>query len=512
MFERLAAFGYVVAVPGFWLAAVSGALYALAYPGAGAWPLVFVAFVPLLRALDDADLHWSRALGLGLTSGFVAQLMACHWLLATLHEFARLPWLLAAAATLGLCAYQGGVFALFAWLCWMAKRRGRALSVFAPLSMAAAEFLYPALFPSYVGAVVRPLALLQLAELGGPALVTLLAMSVNAAVHVAWTVQRTGLASVAKRRAVLRPLVVAGACLLLAYAYGAVRITQLRARIASAPRLTVGVVQANARAFSSLSDRGELRRLHAEQSKQFQRPVELLIWPETSLHYALVPGTKSARQLLGPLATAVLFGGLTQGPASSLYNSAYLADAGGRVLGRTDKQHLIPFAEYVPLSARFPALDRWLPNSGQFVAGPEAGALPLGSHRLGVSLCYEDLLPGFVRQAVARTNPHLLVNLSNDVWFGRSSATQLHEALAILRAVENRRYLVRANNSGVSAAIDPTGEVVARTTPFARENLVAQVAWLDGETLYTHVGELIAWLALAATLLGSLWPPSQRRA
>jgi apolipoprotein N-acyltransferase len=131
-------------------------------------------------------------------------------------------------------------------------------------------------------------------------------------------------------------------------------------------------------------------------------------------------------------------------------------------------------------------------------------ALPLGPYRIGVLICYEDILPGFARRVVRETRPHLLVNLTNDAWFGDTNEPWIHLALAKLRAVEHRRFLARATNTGVSAVIDPAGRVVTRSGTFTRETLQAEVALLDTTTVYARVGDWPSWAAvLAVTVLAS---------
>jgi len=130
--------------------------------------------------------------------------------------------------------------------------------------------------------------------------------------------------------------------------------------------------------------------------------------------------------------------------------------------------------------------------------------------RLGVLICYEDILPGFVRRVVRDTRPHLLVNLTNDAWVGDTPEPWIHLALAKLRAVEHRRYLVRATNTGVSAVIDPAGRVVTRSGAFTRENLRAEVAMLEDTTPYALWGDWPSWIALAA-VLRMAFPVGKRR-
>jgi apolipoprotein N-acyltransferase len=143
-----------------------------------------------------------------------------------------------------------------------------------------------------------------------------------------------------------------------------------------------------------------------------------------------------------------------------------------------------------------------LPQVDDFDAARDTPALHLGPWRIATPICYEAVRPDFVRRMVAAARPHLLVTLANDARFGDSQEPWLHFALARLRAVEQRRYLVRATNSGISAVVDPAGRVVARTGVLTRENLRALVHPLDGETVYARLGDRPAWVAAAVVALG----------
>ncbi len=186
-----------------------------------------------------------------------------------------------------------------------------------------------------------------------------------------------------------------------------------------------------------------------------------------------------------------------------LFNSALITDLAGEVRGRYDKQYLLGFGEYLPFGETFPILYEWSPNSGRFTPGMSLSPLPLGAHRVATVICYEDIIPAFVN-SVMRTEPsQLIVNITNDAWFGDSTEPWIHLALAKGRAVEHRRYLVRSTNSGVSAIVDPVGRVVAHTGTFREAALRAEVAWLDGRTPYELWGDLPWWLGAAASLLAA---------
>jgi apolipoprotein N-acyltransferase len=486
------------------LAALSSVLFVLAYPGVGAWPLAFVAFVPVLYATVQLVQRDTQALAVGLCFGALTQAGGYSWLLPTLREFSGLPVAACVLVFALLCLYQGGQLALFAWLVYRVRRTGRDALAYTPLGIAAVELAYPLLFPNPFGASLhRAIWPLQLAELGGPALLSMLLLLLNAAVCAAlcW--------AGGERARPTRLLGAAALSLVLACGYGALRSAQVSASTATSPKLTVGLVQANLGSWQKREDRAEGRHRHIEQSKQLEHTArpELLIWPETALHYLIPADAKSLAPWLRPLTTPVLLGALahrTPGGRAELYNSAFLTDVGGRVLGRSDKVRLLPFGEYIPFGDRFPALYDLSRGSGQFTPGAGASALDFRGHRLAVLICYEDVLPGYVRQTMLRGDPELLVNISNDAWFGHSREPFIHLALATLRAVEHRRYLVRSGNSGVSAVIDPVGRVVAQIAPFTRGNLRAEVGLRSGRTPFTRAGDWPGWLALIGCAFGAV--------
>jgi apolipoprotein N-acyltransferase len=487
-------------VGSYLLAVVSGVLYVLGFPGFGIWPLSLVALVPVLHVVDR-ELSWRRMLGVAFVFGATTQLFGFHWLVGTLRAFSALPPVLCALVYGLICFLQAGQQAAFVLLCFRVKLNGRDPLWLAPLCFGAVELVYPLLFPNYFGASLhRATWLAQLAELGGPILVSMLLVAVNAALCAALRPAHVGVR--------MRAVGIGASLLALVSGYGALREQQVLAAAARAPKLEVGVVQANMGTRQKREDRPEGKRRYLEQSRGLElatpRRPDLLVWPETAVQYVLPADTKNVSQVLGPLTTPVLFGGLghrlVQG-RPQLWNSAFLTDAAAHVLGRSDKMHLIPFAEYVPLGDRVPRLYDMLPNSGQFTAGERPIALPFRGKRIAALICYEDVLPGFVREVVRATRPNLLVNLSNDAWFGDSQEPEIHMALAELRAIEHRLYFVRASNSGPSAVIDPVGRVLGRTRAFERANLQHEIAFMPGGTLYTALGDWPGWLGLLATAL-----------
>jgi predicted amidohydrolase len=207
--------------------------------------------------------------------------------------------------------------------------------------------------------------------------------------------------------------------------------------------------------------------------------------------------------------TPLLMGVLTSGPnpedpeRSLDYNSSLLMSGSGQVLGRYDKNFLLLFGEYLPLAGTFPFLRKWLPEAGDVTPGEDVAVLNSGPARLGVLVCYEGIIPSFTRK-VAQQNPNILVNLTNDAWFGKTEEPYLHMQLAAFRAIEHRRFFIRSTNTGVSVAVDPVGRILHQTSIEGAETFTTDAALMTEQTLYLRFGDLFAWCccALGALLAG----------
>jgi len=211
----------------------------------------------------------------------------------------------------------------------------------------------------------------------------------------------------------------------------------------------------------------------------------------------------------GVLEVPHIIGGIvteTVGDEEKAYNSALLVE-GSTIMGRYDKRRLLPFGEMIPFGETFPVLYELSPQSGHISPGRASTPLQFGDKRIAVMICYEDVLPGLVNGAVADTNPDLLVNLTNDAWFGETWEPWMHHALARFRAVEHHRYFLRATNTGVSSIVDPVGRVIAHTETFRPELLTGEVRYLQGGTVYETIGDTPWYLSA----LAALWFALRRR-
>lgn len=494
-------------------ACVSGVLCRVAIDPAAPWPALLLSWALLIVAVDQ--LSWRRAAALGLLQGLVAAGLGFHWLYVGFHHVLSFSIAKAALSSGGLILSLALRSAVIAGCYRLAAGRGWPSVVAFPLALVATELVYPSVFPWYTGhfGLVLPIWS-QLAEFGGPLALSFWIALVNAGFAQAWLCRR-------RWQLAMPGLVCALSTLATVSVVGWLQLRALAPRIQAAKVARIGVVQGNLKP-ARLETRDPIRAYRSPSIDLLRRDpnLDLIVWPETAIYsrtlatqlpafvrdsiwHASDPGDLD---LNVPLLIGMSLKDAPPECASEpcpermqipLSNSAVLVSQRGRVLGQYDKRRLMPFGESS-------ILPRFLRDQSavreEYRAGNSDAALSLGSHRLGVSICYEDILHRNFRSAVATSNPDLLINLTSDSWFRLTAASGLHLNLARLRAVEHRRFLLRSTTTGVSSLVSPTGEVVWSLQPDRAASGVASVRWLRGTTLYESVGDW-PWLFTVPMLL-----------
>jgi apolipoprotein N-acyltransferase len=343
------------------------------------------------------------------------------------------------------------------------------------------------------------LPLIQVAEWAGVYGVSFLIILVNLGVAEVVHAARAGSAW---RRPVLH-LALLAALVAAAAGAGEARRRGIAQRMREQRPLQVALVQGNIPQDVKWSPEfvvGSLQKHLALTADASESDPDLILWPEASVTFyfqeeealdALVFQTADAA------GAPIFFGASAReaaGDGARFYNSAFLVLPGGRVGGRYDKIHLVPFGEYVPFRRWLPFLPRVATGiaGGDFTPGRSAEILALDGQAFGALICYEAIFPALSR-ALVRRGAGFLVNITNDAWFGRSGAPGQHLQMAIFRAVENRIGLGRAANTGYSALIQPTGEVTVRTGLFTTVQRVGPLSPRVAETFYTQRGDVFAW-------------------
>lgn len=510
-------------------AILSGILYFVAFAGFDQWWLTFVCLVPLYVALHGQTTK--RATWLAFLTGLAMNLGGFYWLLNMLKVFSGFPTYLCLVFVVIICAYQGLRLAFMGWAFGRAANRGWPVPVVFAAAFATSELVFPLLFPWYYAATVHNVpVLMQVAELGGPILVGLVLVAVNMAVAEPLrarlaasreivsktTPYRGAVTSEERLRLSLdrRVIGVGVIALVLSLLFGAVRISMVKSDIAKAEPVRVGYVQGNMGLMQKREKPGEGLRRHVTLTQELAaKGVDFVVWSESSVTFS-VPEEMGMKtpfyrdRFAGKLGVPTIFGAvLFRADPDPLkekwFNTAIATNAKGEVTGRYDKQYLLAFGEYLPFGEDFPILHKWSPHSGRFSKGTSLEPVELDvkgtKHKVSVLICYEDILPDFTNQMVSHADPELLVNITNDAWFGDTTEPWEHLALAKFRAIEHRRFLVRSTNSGVSAIIDPVGGVVTNTKTFVADAQEGTVRWMRSHTVYEMVGDW-SWRLVAIAL------------
>jgi apolipoprotein N-acyltransferase len=494
------------------LAFLTGTLYFLGFAGTDIWPCSLVALAPMVVALEGQSAR--RSLAIGAIAGFTMNMMGFYWLYTMLRTFSGFPGPICLVLMALLCAYQGGRIGLCGWLYGRARERGWPGPLVFLLAFAASELIYPLLFPWYFSASVHQVpALTQLAELGGPYIVGLVLAAPSLAIAEVVLARR-------QKRPLSRRLVAVGiATPILASIIGYVRLTQIDARALASEPVHVGIVQGDMPLIQTRQDHAESLRRHLRMTDELRaKGVDFTVWSESSVMWNIPEDDYDnfVQQLFTRrLKMPSLFGALLvrRDPEGyRAYNVALASDAEGHVVGRYDKHYLLAFGEYLPFGETFPVLYQWSPNSGHLTPGTSVEPVPLAGHPVTALVCYEDILPGFVNNAINHGKPEMIVNVTNDAWFGDTTEPWIHLALSQIRAVEHRRYLLRSTNSGVSAVIDPVGRVIAHSGTFRQETVDAIAHWMKGpKTGYEIIGDVPWWMATLAIVTMACYSWRERR-
>lgn len=482
---------------------LAGLLLALAYPRPDFAAIAWVALVPLCLCLHARPFWSGFAAGIGFFG------LVLYWLNIVMVTFGKLHPLLSLVCYLVLVAYLALFLAGVTWGTAYLQRRLKLSSALTfPVLWVAFEYLRAHALTGFPWALLGYsqqswLQAIQSADLFGVYGLSYLLALVNVTIALMITALRQHRPM--PRLAVTAALLLFAANLLYGY------FTLQKNPAAREQTLTTTLVQGNIDqsikwdpAFvQSTVDR--YRDLSLAAASEYQS--ELIVWPESATPFYYQDQNslgKEVRQVAIRSQAALLFGSPAYEKRADgrwhFLNSAFLLGPQGETLGRGDKVHLVPFGEYVPFKKFLPFVNKLVEGIGDFSAGT-IQPLRLGEHRIGILVCYEGIFPELAR-AYVNQGSDLLVNITNDAWYGNSSAPFQHLSMARFRAIENRIWLARAANTGISAFIDPTGRIGGATPIFVTLSTTAKVGLGSRPTLYRSIGDA---LPLAFLLLCAYW-------
>jgi apolipoprotein N-acyltransferase len=314
-------------------------------------------------------------------------------------------------------------------------------------------------------------------------------------------------------RAVSKPLVLGASVLfiagfLLTLIYGIWRIKATDQLMAAAPTARVAVIQGNidqAEKWDPAFQAATIKTYHRLSLAAKSEKPDLIVWPESATPFFIFYDKRPTKNVLAGIElvkTDFLIGSpsfIRQDKSVIYYNSAYLISPVKKNISKYDKAHLVPYGEYVPFKKWLPFLGKVVAQVGDFRPGTPGKTLPWDKKALGVQICYEIIFPGLSR-AMVKNDAVLLINITNDAWFGTTSGPYQHFSMTIFRAVENRRALARAANTGISGFIDPVGRILAATPLLEEAAVTRTLPLIYKKTFYTRFGDLFAMACLAGTI------------
>ncbi|MFO0773625.1 MAG: apolipoprotein N-acyltransferase [Nitrospiraceae bacterium] len=507
----------------------TGLILPFCFPSANLFPLAWIALVPLHLVIETVSPK--RALWMGWLSGTITFAGIMAWVVTAMHVYGKVPILPSYGVLILFAWYLASYTGAYAWgVARLARDRPEWLWIGAPALWTALELGRTFLLTGIPWALLgysqgEWTTIIQIADMTGTYGLSFLIVLVN--VGFVGVVRRMVPALASEHHVSLAPIGVALVALLGVWTYGTFQLQQAPNSTSAAqpeqdratsPQITVGVVQANIDQASKWDERFRTETItrYTRLTKQAAQHVDLLLWPEaaTPFVFEMEP---AYQQLIGEVLREVDSPLLFGSPAVRRYpdgrpyllNSAYLLSSQGKMLGRYDKQHLVPFGEYIPLhNSLLWFLDKLVEGIGDFEAGTQPTVLPVpqriqrpsesrgkatpqGRGEFGVVICYEIIFPDLVRQ-FALNGADFMTTITNDAWFGLSAAPYQHFGMVQFRAVENRRAFARAANTGISGFIDPYGRVMQSGPLFEEAALVGTVPLRRDLTFYTRYGDVFA--------------------
>ena len=438
-----------------------------------------------------------RAFVLGLITGIGYFAGTLYWITGLMTTYGGLAWPTAVGVNALLVAFLALFPALFAvTVAGVGPRLGASSLLVVPAIWVTTELGRTHLFGGFPWVLlgysqVHVLPVAQLSSLFGVYGVSWLVAMISTALAQSLLV---------RGRERMLVLGTASAILIAVVGWGGWRVTRHTLTEGSSPSIRVALVQGNIAQHDKRDPtlRPSILETYLTLSREATAGgARLVIWPEAATPFPFEENVSSAaavRELAVSRGVHLLLGSeeIAREPDFRYYNAAFLVRPDGRTGGVYRKMRLVPFGEYVPLARLLFFAGTLVATVADFSPGLVPATLSVDGHRLSTAICYEVVYPDLIRQFVVGGS-ELLTTITNDAWFGRTSAPYQHFSQAAMRAIEQGRYLVRAANTGISGIVDPYGRVLDQTELFTRDTVIGDVRWLRTRTLYGRTGDLFAY-------------------
>lgn len=497
------------------LAACCGLLLTGAFPKFGYHWLAWFALVPLLIAISGQG--GKSSFQIGFVAGLVHFLTLVYWVAYTMRTYGYLPWPVCISVLVLLSAVLALYVGVFSAVVATLNPRPAIGIWLIPLIWVATEYLRAVLFTGFPWELLghsqyRNLRIIQISDILGVYGVSALIALVNTVIAflIPYRIDNSSRDVVTGKKFKVAAIGAAVLLFALNWAYGEWRLPAIDRLSKSSPAVLAAVVQGNVEQSVKWNPDFQIdtvaKYLRLSEKISGHRP-DIVVWPETAMPFYFghnKPLTEKVVRGLQKMRSDFLVGSPAfrrRATRVDYYNSAFLTDASGRISGTYSKAHLVPFGEYVPLKRWLPFLGKMVAQVGDFATGTIGETIAWRNQQLGVLICYEAIFP-YISRAVTNNGATLLINITNDAWYGTTAAPYQLFSMTVFRAIEYRRALVRAANTGISGFIDPAGRVLAKTDLYTEAAATMTVPLLSNRTVYARLGDSFAWFALA--LAGAL--------
>jgi apolipoprotein N-acyltransferase len=485
------------------MAICSGFLLTASFPDFGHGFFAWVALVPLMISLSN--LSRLNGFRIGFLAGLVHYVTLLYWFVPFLKTYGPFSIYLSMVVLFLLSAYIALYLALFSMMfLWL---NASVISCFflSPIIWVSLEYIRSFLFTGFPWELLgysqfNALHIIQISDILGVVGISFLIVIFNTTLFL-WFLffsKRRWRGQNVSRNHLQLITAVFVILFAMVWGYGTRQIHSVDKAIAGSPEKRIAIVQGNidqTLKWDSAHQRSTVHKyLDLSLTQRVEKP-DLIVWPETAMPFYLfhhLPLTEMVTRGIQEAGTDFIVSSpffVQRENRIQYFNRAFLILPDGTVPDTYDKAHLVPFGEYVPLKKWLPFLGKMVEQVGDFSAGKVGETIKWREHRIGMLICYELIFP-YLSRAAVRNGADVLINLTNDAWYGYSSAPYQHFSMAVFRAIENRRSLVRSANTGISGFIDPVGRVLTETPIFKEASLTMGVPLLRVSTLYTRWGDI----------------------
>jgi len=482
-------------------ALLSGVMLVLVQPPVSLFPLAFIALVPLLKAIDRDDIVLSFKRG--FAAGVVAWLGIIYWVVVAMNSYGGINVPLSVLILLLFALYLSLYVAIFTVSCaYLEKRTSVPAYLLAAPVWVVLEYARGTVMTGFPWAFLGHsqysfLPLIQVASVTGTYFISFLIVAVNGIIFSLWGRKKVSFIWTA----------VVAILIASSLVYGFVRLQHR-----DSEPLRAAIVQGNIGQDVKWDDAFKMMTVSKYYRLSFglAQGSDLIIWPETAMPFIIerdIHAHKYVRAVPAMLGSRLLFGTVGLGADRKLLNSVHYVDGDGRTAAIYNKVHLVPFGEYTPIVSYFPFLAKITAIGADFIPGEGHRPIATDAGKVGILVCFEGIFP-YITNETVREGAQVLINVTNDAWYNRTSAPFQHVAFYVFRAIETDRYVLRAANTGISAVIDPRGRVRGKTPIFTEEVLRGTYALKDTMTFYVRYGDyfiVLSLVFLAGTVVAGMY-------